>query len=849
MFGAIKAGYKMLYLSPRNSVAGHINVLEKACCETFLVAEGTHVEHITKSRPMTTILAPELPALLDDAPVTPYPYDKTFTEARSDPCLVLHTTGSTGLPKPITWKLDILSTYEAWRTIPAIDGYVPTTEVYQQARRVYNAMPLFHTSGLNIGITMSLLLGVTSVFGAPNVIPHAAYADAIHRYGNVNASASAPSIYEDLSADTASMETLGRLRYILVCGAPLGDAAGERLSKHTRVISNFGATETACLPRLAPAIQDWSYFYWHPSHSGIELREAMDGLYELVLVKDEKLRDYQGIFSTFPDLDEYSMNDLYSRHPDPTKPFLYRWCGRADDVIVLSNGEKLAPALMEAGLRSSPLVRGAMIVGYGKFQPAALIDLEGSPPTSLQEREKIVRELLPAIEQANRYSPAHGKLDEYHLLFVESTRPMRYLGQGKIQRRESYRLYELDFERLFEDVDDELEKDNPAGELIDFGDPASLLEWLPKIISKIAPGLPGIGINDGLFEKGLDSLHILRLVREVKSHAKVGGFIQLAGSINPRSVYAHPSIAKLVGLLNKEAAKNKAPFIRAFDDSAYASAKSENSDSDNESETADRSDLGHMQSLLDKYVQLLPVEELRAQRVLPSQNATVVLTGSTGSLGSYILDRLINDASVEHIICLDRSSQSGEKYRENAQKRGLTAALPSRVEFHQADLSRAHLGLKPLAYERIAATVTHILHCQWPVNFNWTLSSFEPYIAGIKNLVDLAHSAAHDAFFMFISSVAAVGGWKVGAVPEMPIRDLGASAPSGYGQSKLIAECLLDEATRVSGVRSAICRVGIVAGPVEREDGLWNVHEYVPSVSASRVVQSSFGDSDKNTAR
>ena len=60
----------------------------------------------------------------------------------------------------------------------------------------------------------------------------------------------------------------------------------------------------------------------------------------------------------------------------------------------------------------------------------------------------------------------------------------------------------------------------------------------------------------------------------------------------------------------------------------------------------------------------------------------------------------------------------------------------------------------------------------------------------------------------------------------------------GYGQSKLIAESLLDKASEISGVRSAICRVGIVAGPVEQKLGMWNKHEYIPSVSTSvfRVI-------------
>lgn len=130
-------------------------------------------------------------------------------------------------------------------------------------------------------------------------------------------------------------------------------------------------------------------------------------------------------------------------------------------------------------------------------------------------------------------------------------------------------------------------------------------------------------------------------------------------------------------------------------------------------------------------------------------------------------------------------------------------------------------------------TLIHIIvDCQWPVNFNWTLTSFKPSIAGVRNLALLAAASVNNAFVLFVSSVASVGGWKgVGQVPEAPISDLTAAANMGYGQSKLIAECLLDKASEISGVRAAVCRVGIVAGPVERELGMWNKHEYIPSVS------------------
>lgn len=230
----------MLFLSPQNNLEGHLNVLQGVDCQIFLTARDINtnhkcsrgginknykcskrfinIEHICSKRVMRTSVVPELKELLDESPVEIYPYAKSFEEAQMDPCLVLHTTGSTGLPKPITWKVGILSTYEAWRTIPHVDGYVPTTEIYQQSKRAYTSLPLYHTSGLNAGITWTLLCGVTLVYGAPHVVPSAFYVDAMHKYAGVDASMGAPSIYEELSVDSESLQRINKLHYIVASG-------------------------------------------------------------------------------------------------------------------------------------------------------------------------------------------------------------------------------------------------------------------------------------------------------------------------------------------------------------------------------------------------------------------------------------------------------------------------------------------------------------------------------------------------------------------------------------------------------------------------------------------------------
>ncbi|KAI1248513.1 hypothetical protein MGN70_009712 [Eutypa lata] len=64
---------------------------------------------------------------------------------------------------------------------------------------------------------------------------------------------------------------------------------------------------------------------------------------------------------------------------------------------------------------------------------------------------------------------------------------------------------------------------------------------------------------------------------------------------------------------------------------------------------------------------------------------------------------------------------------------------------------------------------------------------------------------------LFVLSISAVGGWKgPGQAHEAPVYD--------FDQSKLISECL-QKADEVS--RSACCRLGIVAGPVEQRLDMW----------------------------
>lgn len=432
----------------------------------------------------------------------------------------------------------------------------------------------------------------------------------------------------------------------------------------------------------------------------------MDGLYELFLVEDPKRELYQGIFNTFPDIQEWSMNDLYARHPNPAKSFLFTYQGRKDDIVVLSNGEKIAPALMEATLMSDPLVKGAMVVGSGEFQPAVLVDLVEEPPKGAMQRHQKVEQLMPVIHEANVHAPAHGKLDQYHVLFTDPKRPISYLGQGKIQRSRTYASYAKDIEELFRFADNAREQfgfnNFPK---LDFLRQESVVQWLQQLVFEIT-NLADIDMDQDLFSAGVDSLQIMRMSRELRFQATQAGLGESgADTFLPGAFYQHPTLNRLKAFILEQASARPSKKITIDGVLKQQAQKLHGLDVDHHAaQTASES----VQALFQQYASSLRYSPQPSVPV-STRRMTVLLTGSTGSLGSYLLEALYHDRNVLHIVCLNRSATAAERHQQTGSKRGLSPIDPERVEFLKADLSKPQLGLDHAVYERLQTTVTHVI--------------------------------------------------------------------------------------------------------------------------------------------
>ena len=226
---------------------------------------------------------------------------------------------------------------------------------------------------------------------------------------------------------------------------------GNLLNSKTKVFQVYGSTEAGILGLQLESDKDaWEYIHLSEELSGIEMREVSPGIYELVFVRNPENEDKHFIWSTFPDLQEWSIKDLFRKHP--TKPNHWLYEGRLDDLIVFRNISKFNPLGFEEELRTNPLIRYALIAGTGHEQTAALIELEAAA-TNLS-REDTIDQIWPTIEAANKVAPKHALLMKTHILFAKDSKAFERTGKGTVQRNPTVRKYKEELDELYAEFGD-----------------------------------------------------------------------------------------------------------------------------------------------------------------------------------------------------------------------------------------------------------------------------------------------------------------------------------------------------------------------------------------------------------
>ena len=395
---------------------------------------------------MKRLFMANLESFLDNSSVQnidPYPFQGTFEEVKNKTFVILHTSGSTGIPKPVHVPHMVFSSQDAQQLIPFLGGR-PTWVDRIRGKRLFVGLPLFHAACL-AEMAYSAFTGTTLVL-PPTTPLTADVVNAAFTHANVDCALIAPSLIIDIYKNPEYLaNTVQRVKSLAYVGGTMSRTIGDDISSKIELVTMFGATETLSHPiELKADPKDWEYISFS-SFAGCTFRPVIGNLYEMIVVRNPELSLFQGVFATFPKLNEYCTNDLYGAHP--TKEGLWRFRMRSDDIICFSNAEKLNPITMEATITGHPKVQSAVIGGHGQFQACLLLEPKHYPSTP-EETTSFVEEVWPTVVEANKDCPAHGRVMKDFIMLTDPARPLPPAGKDTVQRSAVFQLYQHEFQSI-----------------------------------------------------------------------------------------------------------------------------------------------------------------------------------------------------------------------------------------------------------------------------------------------------------------------------------------------------------------------------------------------------------------
>ncbi|KAH0608804.1 uncharacterized protein H6S33_001032 [Morchella sextelata] len=795
LFGLQRLGFSVLLLSNRLSAHAVSALLTSTKCTTIITTPAfapllTAVRAAKPALRSFTIIPKSTYAAKQPHPQPRLTLHRSTAAEAAKIAFIVHSSGSTGLPKPI-FQTHAACLFNYSSSFP-LRGFI--------------TLPLYHNHGISSFMRAVFSSNVISFFNPGLPLTGANLATAMEHtrpqifYG-------VPYALKVLAETPRGIAALRSCQLVLFGGSSCPDELGDRLvAAGVSLVGHYGATETGQLmTSFRPAGDDaWNYVRVPKPLEPYLLMDRVAGsdAYEVVVRDGWKAK----VCSNSDDPpNSFRTRDLFVKHA--AIEGAWKYLGRIDDRVTLVNGEKVLPIPIEGRVREHPLVKECVVFGIGKSVPGIL--LIPSEHAADMSDDEIRDSVWPAIEDANTRAESFSQISKEMVGIVARGVDYPSTDKGTVIRAAFYKQFEPEISAIYAAFENTAE-----GTLV--LDIPGLETFLLSLFKETGVELEST--TSDFFLAGVDSLRAISVWNKLK---KTLSFSGNSGKLSQIVVFEQPNVQCLARYLY---ALRTGSEIDVVDDVAV------------------------MKRLVEKYSVFEP--HVPGNAVVDGE--TVILTGTTGSLGAHILAQILPLESVKRVYCLVRAPSPAEaltRVHNSLAQRSLqpSPAQQSKATALPSDFSRPDLGLDAATLSHLRNTLTAVVHSAWAVNFNMGVASFETHhIAGAHNFLRLCLSVntPRPARFFFCSSISAAAGTPLPArIKETQVPELAHAQGMGYARSKLVTERIVGAAASKTGVHARVLRIGQIVG--DSKVGVWSGTEAIPLMLRSAVTLGVLPDLDE----
>ena len=439
VFALARLGYTILCLSPRLAPNACAKLMEETHSFTVIPGRASQLSILVVQtnylHPVETIQMVEredfdLPPSLEPR----FQRESIDREVEKNWIfLINHSSGSTGLPKPV-----YIPHRRLMMKVP-----VPKSQVE------FNTFPFFHGYGSWI-ITNAIMARKTVYMNNPQLPLTADYVIQVMEHIRPDVLHVVPYTLELLALSEKGIDAMKNCQRVIFSGSGCPDELGDSLvAKGVNLVSVWGATEMGSLGasfNRPPGDNTWDYIRIPPPIAKyIMMKPLGDETYECVYLHGLPAL----VVSNSDDPPKsFHSKDIFLKHPNMDA---WKHIGRLDDRLTLTNGEKVLPVPMEGRIRQDRLIKECCIFGAGKSTPGILVFRNEESMDMVDG--VFIDAIWPTIQHANACAESFAHISKEAIIPLSAEIDYPKTDKESIKRAQMYFVFAKEIEAMYEKLD------------------------------------------------------------------------------------------------------------------------------------------------------------------------------------------------------------------------------------------------------------------------------------------------------------------------------------------------------------------------------------------------------------